>query len=464
MTNRTVLSGGWVVPMAPGSTPVRADVLIEDDGIAAVGALGEVADAEVVDARDRIVLPGLVDTHRHLWQSALRGIAGDWTLGQYFARMRGRLGGVFTPEDTYAATLLGAVEALDAGITTVVDWSHNINGPEHADAAWQALLDAGGRALFAYGGSNAQALGDRSPHTDDVRRVREGVGADDTARVTLGMAVRGPEFSSLELAEADWGLARVLGLPVTVHVGGGLRGTGRHVADLARRGLLGPDTTYVHCTMLADDELDAIAAAGGRASVSPEVEANMGHGYPATTRLRARGIPTGLSADVCTSVGGDLFTGMRVALALARGAAHAAALAAGEELAVVPMPAADVLAMATREGARAIGLDGRTGSLEPGKQADVLLLRADTASLAPVSDPVGAAVLGAGVREVDGVLVAGRWVKRDGRLVGRDLPAVVDLARRSRDRLLDAAGVRDEEWCPPVVRSASGDRSSNPAT
>lgn len=453
MTNRTLLRGGWVVTMAPGSAPFRGDVLIEDDAIAAVGALdGVVADAEVVDASDRIVLPGLVDTHRHLWQSALRGIAVDWTLGQYFARMRGRLGALFAPEDTYAATLLGAVEALDAGITTVVDWSHNINGPEHADAAWQALLDAGGRAVFAYGVSNAQALGDRSPHTDDVRRLREGVGSDDTARVTLGMAVRGPEFSTPQLAEADWGLARALGLPVTVHVGGGLRGTGRHVADLARRGLLGPDTTYVHCTMLADDELDAIAAAGGRASVSPEVEANMGHGYPATMRLRARGIPTGLSADVCTSVGGDLFGGMRVALALARGAAHASALAAGEDLAEVPLPADDVLAMATIEGARAVGLDGRTGSLEPGKQADVLLLRTDTPSLAPVSDPVGAVVLAAGVREVDGVLVAGRWVKRDGRFVHRDLSAVLDRATRSRDRLLDA--VRDEPWCPRAAVSS----------
>jgi len=141
--------------MAPGRAPFRGDVLVEDDRIAAVGAPdaaapgdAEVVDVEVVDARDRIVLPGLVDSHRHLWQSALRGIAGDWTLGQYFARMRGVLGGHFRPEDTYAGTLLGAVEALDAGITTVVDWSHNINGPEHADAAWAALEAGGGRAVF----------------------------------------------------------------------------------------------------------------------------------------------------------------------------------------------------------------------------------------------------------------------------------------------------------------------------
>jgi cytosine/adenosine deaminase-related metal-dependent hydrolase len=437
MVDRTLLRGGWVVPMTPGSRAFRGNVLVVGEQIAAVGDLEGDVDAEVVDCRDRIVLPGLVDTHRHLWQSALRGIAADWTLGQYFARMRGGLGSRFRPEDTYAATLLGAVEALDAGVTTVVDWSHNLNGPEHADAGWQALVDAGGRAVFAYGASNDQALArDGSPHTDDVGRLRAGVGADDTARVTLGMAVRGPEFSTIEAAEHDWALARELGVPVTVHVGGGLRGAGRHVAELARRGLLGPDTTYVHCTMLADAELDAIADAGGRASVSPEVEANMGHGPPATTRLRARGIPTGLSVDVCTNVGGDLFGAMRATLALARGAAHEAALAAGEALDRVPLTVSEVLAMATVEGARAIGLDDRIGSLEPGKQADVLVLRADAPNLAPLSDPVAATVVAAGVHNVDAVMVAGRWVKRDGRLCDHDVRAVIDRAARSHEFLL----------------------------
>jgi cytosine/adenosine deaminase-related metal-dependent hydrolase len=234
-------------------------------------------------------------------------------------------------------------------------------------------------------------------------------------------------------------------------VGGGLRGAGRHVAALADRGLLGPDTTYVHCNLLADDELDAIADAGGRASVAPEVEANMGHGPAATSRLRARGIPTGLSVDVCTNAGGDLFGAMRVALALERGTAHAAALAAGETLAEVPLSARDVLAMATVDGARACGLDDRVGTLEPGRQADVLLLRTDLPNLAPVSDPVGAAVLAAGTANVDAVLVAGRWVKRDGRFLHRDLRAVLDRAAASRDHLLAAARVRGEPWCPPAA-------------
>jgi 5-methylthioadenosine/S-adenosylhomocysteine deaminase len=450
MSARTVLRGGWLVTMVPGSEPARGDLLLEDGRIAAVGHLGDITDAEVVDARDRIVLPGLVDTHRHMWQTALRTIACDWTLGQYFARMRGLLGDVFRPEDTFAATLLGMVEALDSGITTVVDWSHNVNGPDHADAAWDALQRGGGRALFAYGASNDQAVRkDVSPHTRDVARLRNGAGSDDNARVTLGMAVRGPEFSTIETCVADWALARELGLPVTVHVGGGLRGARGGVAELGARGLLGPDTTYVHCNMLSDTELDLIAGAGGRASVSPEVEANMGHGPAATARLRSRGIPTGLSADVCTNVGGDLFGAMRVAIALQRGADHAAALARGDTLEAVSLTAREVLAMATVDGARACGLDDRIGTLEVGKQADVVLLRADMANLAPMSDPVGAVVHAAGTHNVDSVYVAGRPVKRHGSFVDIDVRSVIASATASHDYLLGAAGVAERDWSPP---------------
>lgn len=456
MIARTLLRGGWLVTMVPGSQPARGDLLIEDARIVAVGRLDHVSDAEVVDARDRIVLPGLVDTHRHLWQSALRTVACDWTLGQYFARMRGQLGGVFRPEDTFAGTLLGVVEALDSGITTVVDWSHNLNGPDHADAAWDALRQGGGRALFSYGATNDQALRrDVSPQTRDVARLRNGVAADDGARVTLGMAVRGPEFSPIETCVADWALARELGVPVTVHVGGGLRGAQGGVAELGARGLLGPDTTYVHCNMLSDTELDMIADAGGRASVSPEVEANMGHGPAATARLLARGIPTGLSADVCTNVGGDLFGAMRVAIALQRGADHAAALARGEALAEVSLTALEVLAMATVDGARACGLDDRIGTLEVGKQADVLVLRADTPNLAPMSDPIGAVVHSAGTHNVESVYVAGRPVKRGGTFVELDVRSVIARATASHDELMKAAGASDQDWCPPTHRPSA---------
>lgn len=454
MSRRTLLKGGWVVTMARGEAPFRGDVLIENGAIAAVGCLDAVEDAEIIDATSHIVLPGFVDTHRHTWQSALRTIACDWTLEQYFARMRGQLGSLYGPEDIYAGTLLGVVEALDAGITTVVDWSHNVNSPDHADAAWQALDDGGGRALFSYGASNDQALTrDSSPHTRDVARMRRSVASSDSGRITLGMAVRGPEFSGPEAWASDWGLARELGLPVTVHVGGGLRGARGSIFRLADARLLGPDTTFVHCNMLADEELDLIAATGGRASVSPEAEANMGHGPPASRRLRERNIPTGLSADVCTNVGGDMFGAMRVALALQRCEDHNSALSRGEALEGVTLTARDILEMATIDSAAACGLDARVGSLEPGKQADVVTLRADHPGLVPLSDPVAATVTAAAVHNVDTVFVAGRDVKRDGRFVELDLRRVFNLAESSHDRLL--RGVNRAEWGACTSRLAA---------
>jgi 5-methylthioadenosine/S-adenosylhomocysteine deaminase len=455
MARRTLLKGGWVVTMAHGEAPFRGDVLIENDVIAAVGCLDAVEDAESIDAECHIVLPGFVDTHRHTWQSALRTIACDWTLEQYFARMRGQLAPLYAPEDIYAGTLLGVVEALDAGITTVVDWSHNINSPDHADAAWQALHDAGGRAVFSYGASNDQALTrDGSLHTRDVARMRNSVASSDSGRITLGMSVRGPEFSAAEAWASDWGLARELGLPVTVHVGGGLRGARGSISRLDEFGLLGPDTTFVHCNMLSGDELDLIAATGGRASVSPEAEANMGHGPPATGRLREHGIPTGLSADVCTNVGGDMFGAMRVALALQRCEDHSAPLSRGETLERVMLTARDILEMATIDSSAACGLDARTGSIEPGKQADVVALRADRAGLVPLTDPVGATVMAAGVNDVDTVFVAGRAVKRGGRFVDLDLARVLDLAQSSHDRLLRE--VDHAEWRTPMTQVMLG--------
>jgi 5-methylthioadenosine/S-adenosylhomocysteine deaminase len=200
--------------------------------------------------------------------------------------------------------------------------------------------------------------------------------------------------------------------------------------------------------MLSDAELDRIAATGGRASVAPEVEANMGHGPPATGRLRERGIVTGLSADVCTNVGGDMFAAMRVALALQRGADHATALGRGVTLEHVTLTVRQVLEMATIDSAAACGLDDRIGSLEPGKQADVVLLRADTPGLVPLIDPIGAAAMAAGVHSVETVYVAGRAVKRNGRLVDLDRTRVLDLAQSSHERLL--AGLNHEAWRTPV--------------
>lgn len=434
---RTVIRGGCVVPMT-GGAPRSADVLIEGDRIARIDTIGD-GDAVVIPAHGCIVLPGFVDTHRHLWQSALRHIACDWPLSEYFASLRGTYGPRFTPEDIYIGTYLGALEALDAGITTLVDSSHNLSTPEHADAALAAHVDAGLRTLLAYGGTNEQArVADDSRHSRDAERLRNSIPVEHRARLTIGLQLRGPEFSTINATIDDWHLARELAMPISVHVGGGLRGARGTIHRLDENGLLGDDTLYVHCNMLSDAELRRIADTGGRASTSPEVEANMGHGPPVVRRLRTHSIPTGLSVDVCTNVGGDLFGAMRAALALQRGHDHAEALSRGESLSAVSLRVRDVLEMATVDAARACWHDDRIGTLEPGKLADIVVLRADSLNMVPGCDPIAATVTSSGVSNVDTVLVGGRIVKRGGQLVGVDLDHVRARATASRDRLCRA--------------------------
>ncbi|MBG0857069.1 amidohydrolase family protein [Streptomyces spinoverrucosus] len=259
---------------------------MRDDRIVAVGPDIPAAGAQVVDATDMIVMPGLVDTHRHLWQSATRQIAADWTLGQYAERMLGVIGPRFTAEDVYIADLMGALECLNGGVTTVLDWSHIMNTPEHADAAVHGLADSGMRAVFAYGSPKSPAA---KWYASDLTRVAGTYCSSKDQLLTLALASLGPEFSSVQETVEDVRLARELDIPTSLHVGAGMLGQRRAVTRMARSGLLGPDIVYVHCNTCTDEELRLIAESGGHASISPRVEMQMGHGYPATGRLIAAG-------------------------------------------------------------------------------------------------------------------------------------------------------------------------------
>jgi cytosine/adenosine deaminase-related metal-dependent hydrolase len=433
MTQRTLIQGGTVYSMDPDIGELqRGDVLIEGDTIVAVGEHIPAAEASVIDATDRIVLPGLVDTHRHLWQAALRQIAADWTLGQYIDQMLLTLGPRFSPEDVYAAELLGALEAVDAGITTVMDWAHIMRSPDHADEAVRGLVDSGVRAVFGYGNPGGPPAG---WYARDVERVAGRYFSSDAGLVGFALASMGPEFGPIDDTVADLQLARELGIRTSMHVGVGLLGQQRSITELHRRGLLGPDVIYVHCNTCTDAELRLIAETGGHASISPRVEMQMGHGYPATGRLCAAGVQPSLSVDVVSGVGGSLFAEMRGTLEAERGWQNHVALSRGETLPELTITTRDVVRMATIEGARTLGLDDRIGSLTPGKQADVVLLDTNRPNLAPVNH-LSAAITLADNENVDTVLIAGRVVKQGGQLRGHDLRAVQERARSSRDRLL----------------------------
>ena len=440
MAAKTLLRNGTVITAAAeGECLVGVDILITDGVIAEIGHGLASGDAEVIDISGRIVLPGFVDTHRHTWQSVIREIASDWSLTEYLAGLHTGLSKHFRPEDTYAGNYLGALEALDSGITTLVDWSHNLATPAHADAAIQALKDTGMRAVFAHGGGSKQwgaPLPSPNNHPDDARRIRDEYFSDDSGLVTMAMALRGPQFTLPEVNAYDFALAKDLDLRVTVHVGDGYWGKSGPILKLEKDGLLSDRTTYVHCNTLSDDELRIIADSGGSASVSPDVEMQMGHGYPATGRLLKAGIRPTFSIDVCSSNGGDMFGTMRTAIGMQRALDNAPAVETGEVIERIGLSCAEVIRFATIDGANAAGLGQVTGSIEVGKAADIVILDDRSLSITPMNNPFGAVVYGAHPGLVRDVFVAGTRVKRDGQLVGVDYDKLKSMAVASRDHIL----------------------------
>jgi 5-methylthioadenosine/S-adenosylhomocysteine deaminase len=417
------------------------DLLIVDGRIAAVGPqIGVPANATVLDAAGLVIVPGFVDTHRHMWETALRGTA-TWTDYAGYARtIRAEFGGLITPEDAYAGDLLGALGALEAGITTVRDESHVQNSPDHTEAVLQALVDAGGRAVLAYGWPSIDTYAWRAQ--DNPRRhptyISEVLGRRRSAGgglVTFALMLRGPELSGMPVTRDDLRFARELGLRSSIHIGGVESSRHRGIAALAEEGLLGPDLLFVHCCCTSDEELRMLADSGGSASVAAYIELAMpGIGAPATARLVAAGIRPSLSIDAEPSAPGDMFSVMRAALI-----ADSAAKVFTGAPPVVALTERDVLAFATIEGARASGLDHEVGSLTPGKAADIAVLDLRQPGMASAIDPVAGVVNHGHPGAVVDVLVAGRYVKRAGRMVDQGLvDRAVAAAERSRDRLLEA--------------------------
>ena len=435
-SGRKLIKGGTVLSLdddVGDLTP--GDVLIEGDRILAVGpdlANGEV---EVVDASGMIVMPGFVDSHRHIWEGLLRNIGTDVPLegrSSYISFVLHKLAPAFRPEDAYIGDLISALGAIDAGITTLLDWSHIQGSPAHTDAVIQALRDSGLRAVFAYGFPWWGKWEERQPSWF-VRAASEHFSSTDQM-LTLALAAPGPEFTDFEVTRDHWKLAREAGARITTHVGVGSYGQDGKLQEMGAAGLLGPDTTYIHCTTLNDTEIQMIVDTGGTVSLASPVEMMMGHGMPPIQKFLDRGLLPSLSVDVETNVPSDLFNQMRSVLALQR----AIATAEGKS----PLSMMKVLACATIEGARANGLDSKVGTLTPGKQADLIMLRTDRMNVTPLNDPATAVVSGMDTGNVDTVLIAGRVMKRHGTLLHVDWPAVRRMAAESRDYVVAKSGFK----------------------
>jgi 5-methylthioadenosine/S-adenosylhomocysteine deaminase len=422
------------------------DVLIDGDTIATVAPHVD-ADAEVLDVSGQIVIPGFIDSHRHTWEAAIRGSAPNATLDDYFVEILDTFAPLYRPEDVYASNLAGALECVNAGITTLVDWSHINNTPEHPDAAIRGLQEAGIRAQYAYGSANTSLNDYWNGSTiaipgDDVRRVRDTYFSSDDGLLTMALATRGTGFCVDDVVKSEWALARELGIPITIHVAmGRLAGRFGMIDALNKLNLLGPDTTYIHCCYFSEDEWRLVADSGGTISIAPQIEAQMGHGWPPIMKALEYGLRPSLSIDVVTTAPGDMFTQMRAAFGCERARVNEVAWKANTEVPDTMLTARQMLEMATVNGAHVAGLEDRTGSLTPGKKADVVVIDAGALNVAPVIDPVAAVTLSADVSNVDTVIIDGKLRKRDGKLLA-DVAAARRLVEASRDYLLARAQER----------------------
>jgi len=418
-----------------------ADVLIEGSKISAVRPNIEAPNAEIIDAVNTIVMPGFVDTHRHMWQGILRNALPDGSLDDYRAVIQRTFGAKYTPDDVYAGDLFSALGAIDTGVTCILDWSHIHNTPDHTDAAIKALQDSGVRAVFAYGnGQNATGRYWEMPdqkYPDDIARLRKQYFSSEDQLTTLFLA--GPSAAP-ELILKAFKAGRDVGAPITIHVGVGEFGRNALLEKLHAEKALKADTTYIHCCTLNDTEWKLIRDTGGTISIASYVETLMGHGDPPIQKAIDVGIRPSLSVDVETSVPNDFFQQMRTVFSLQKRAVWDRRLA-GDKDPPKFLTVREVLEFATVEGARANGLLRKIGTLTPGKEADVILLRTDRLNVMPMNNAVGAVVTSMGPANVDTVLIAGKVMKRKGELVGVDLARLARLGEAARERLYSNANV-----------------------
>lgn len=445
---RILIKGGQVLPLTEAGTAfgtaVRADVLIEDGKIGAIGPDLAAQDAERIDAANCLVMPGLIDTHRHVWQTALRGVCHDDTLKGYMRAIRFLRAKVYRPEDIYTGNWVGMLEAINAGITTVFDFSHCINSPEHGTAAVKGLQDSGARAIFGYGFNEVPlpkpAFNSLEDRFADMRRIRRDLLAADDALVTMGTSTSDLVICGMEQFKAEMQASRALGLPISIHSNTWEFAERQpEVTLMKQHGLLGPDLLFVHTNLSTDDEIRMIADSGGAIASTPETEMQMSMGPSVLGRfMKAGGLPT-FGCDIISNNSGDLLVQARLAMQTQRMLDNALVLAKHEGADDVSISTRDMLRAMTVNAARALGLQRKIGSLAPGKDADLILVRIDEINTMPMNDPVATLLLHVHPGNVDTVMVAGQVLKRGGKLTA-DMTRARRLMGESQAYIVDEIG------------------------
>ena len=441
---KILIKGGQIISMDNKVGQLKkGDILVEGNKILAIETEINAPDTEVVDARKMIVMPGLIDSHIHTWQTGIRGIAGNWTMGEYLRGMHANLATGFKPEDIYLGNLAGALTQINAGITTIFDWSHNNPTPDHTDSAIDGLVESGIRAIFGHGSPKPDPKAGQKhfseiPHPEhEIKRLREGRLSSDQALVTLGMCILGPHYSTYEVTHQDILLARKYGLLASAHMSGGFN---RLVPDgiykMRDDKLLDAKLNVVHGNDLSDEELKILIDHGVKMTVTPEVEIQMGFGNPITGRVMALGGRPSIGVDVESNISGDMFNVIRMALQIQRmidNKPFADAHKPIESLSIAPHQA---LEWATINGAQMMGMENKIGSLSVGKQADIILIRTDDLNIRPVNDPVNAIVFYANASNVDTVYIAGELKKKNGKLIYKNLSKIMKQLENSSENIL----------------------------
>ena len=464
MIKRTLISGGAIISLDSTVGDLRrGDLLVEGDQIVQVAPSISAGDAEVIDATGKIVMPGLVNSHCHLWQTGTRADSVDQVFWDLVSSQWPKVAAYYSAEDVYACVLAGAADSLDRGITTVLDFCHIVNTPEHAEENLRALRETGIRSRFLYGASMARKLQEFEGEVENTdswahaRELRKREFSGDDGLVTYGLAIQGPDVTTMEITAADIAEARELGVPVGVHIGAPQGPPPKlSIKRMHEAGLLGPDINFSHCCETTDEELRMLADTGGTATACPSLDMAFGMGCPATGRIRDAGLRPAVGTDSVIASSGDMFEELRVGLLYERMRRAEAIFATGRDVKTV-----DELAFTTREAlesatvnsAHAIFLGDKVGSLKPGKQADIILLRATDLNLVAASDLVGTVVGCATGQNVDTVMVGGNVVKRNGKLAAVDVHRARGLFVEAHDRLFARQGYAGMR--PPATAGAS---------
>ncbi|MBI0539230.1 hypothetical protein D9599_27240 [Roseomonas sp. KE2513] len=450
---RILVRTGWLVSMDPRVGDLRrADILVEDGRIAAIGQGLEATVDETIDGTGMIAMPGLINAHLHTWETGLRSIGSNWGHGDYFKYLHGDMATRYTPEDNYVANLIGALNQIDGGCTSLLDYCHNITSLEQAERSIDALEESGIRAVFALGAGKLpperealEPFERRINPRERVEAIRRQRLSSDDALVTMALGVAGPHWAELEPTRQNVALARSLGLRASSHA------TKRpHLAvvpdgyvRLIEEGVLGEDHCIVHGNYLGGEELKRIVDAGISVTATVQTELRGYAGEPLCRRVRNLGGLPSIGVDVEPRVSGEMFREMQAALLAAQNGAHRENEVRGlPPIQEIPIGSREALAWATIGGAKAMGIEDRTGSLTPGKRADIVLLRAEDLNLFPVWDPLVSIVEQAHAGNVDTVLIDGVVRKRGGHLT---FPEAVLRQRKaglaaSAQRLMDEAG------------------------